>query len=321
MKTRNQSKAMRLARLRELLELKPRRVTELAEYFGTSRRTIERDLTDLSELVTLQRDGPEYFIDTPLDVLNPVEALAVHSATRLLVHHAQINEQNYRTALEKLARSLPEPARSSVHRSVEELADKSSVNSRHLDQVAQAWFEQQVLRFDYLSLGSTTGKKRPQELEVYFFEISRTNLAAYVLGYERSWHRAIRVYKLDRMSNLQVDRSAAGRYEIPADFDPHEFLSGAWGIVVGEPIEVSLRFQPQVAQQLRELPPHNLVIGEADADGSVPVLARAGTGPDGIPHDLLAWVRGWGAAVEVVGPPRIREHMRSELRAALNHYD
>src|SRR5690625_4459947 len=252
MKTRNQSKAMRLARLRELLELKPRRVTELAEYFGTSRRTIERDLTDLSELVTLQRDGPEYFIDTPKDVLNPVEALAVHSATRLLVHHAQINEQNYRTALEKLARSLPEPARSSAHQSVADLADKSSENSRHLDQVAQAWFEQQVLRFDYLSLGSTTGKKRPQELEVYFFEISRTNLAAYVLGYERSWHRAIRVYKLDRMSNLQMDRSAAGRYEIPADFDPHEFLSGAWGIVVGEPIEVSLRFQPQVARQLRE---------------------------------------------------------------------
>src|SRR5690625_2291664 len=197
---------MRRARLRELLELKPRRVTELAEHFGTSRRTIERDLNDLREVVDLEQDGAEYFIDTPREVLNPVEALAVHSATRLLVHHAQINEQNYRTALEKLARSLPEPARSSAHQSVADLADKSSENSRHLDQVAQAWFEQQVLRFDYLSLGSTTGKKRPQELEVYFFEISRTNLAAYVLGYERSWHRAIRVDELGRMSDRQVAR-------------------------------------------------------------------------------------------------------------------
>src|SRR5690625_6956509 len=118
---------MRLARLRELLQLRPRRVTELAGQFGTSRRTIERDLADLRELADIRQRDHEYWIDAPRDALNPVEALAVHSATRLLGHHAETNEQNYRTAFEKLARSLPEPARSSVHRSVEELADKSSV--------------------------------------------------------------------------------------------------------------------------------------------------------------------------------------------------
>ncbi|HLR46680.1 MAG TPA: WYL domain-containing protein, partial [Deinococcales bacterium] len=199
----------------------------------------------------------------------------MHSATRLLVHHAQINEANYRTALEKLARSLPEPARSSAHRSVDELAERSSANSRLLDQVAQAWFERRILHFDYLSLGSTSGKPRAQELEVYFFEISRTNLAAYVLGFERTWHQDVRIYKLDRMSNLRLATGPGTTYEIPPDFDPLDFLSGAWGIVVGKPVTVHLRFSAAVAAQLRELPPHNLEIAEPAADGTIDVKARA----------------------------------------------
>ncbi len=315
------SKARRLGKLQELLQLRPRRVVELAEYFGTSRRTIERDLEDLRQMTDLrENDSHEYWLDAPKDLLNPVEALAVHSATRLLVHHAQINEQNYRTALEKLARALPEPARSSAHRSVEQLATRSSANSRHLDQVAQAWFEQRVLLFDYLSLGSSTGTPRPQALEVYFFEISRTNLAAYVLGFERNWHRGVRIYKLDRMSNVRLASGADASYEIPDDFDPHDYLSGAWGIVVGEPVEVRLRFSAHVAGQLQELPPHNLEILPPDADGSVPVIARAGTAAGGVPYDLLAWIRSWGAAVEVVEPPHLRELMISELQRTLERY-
>lgn len=245
----------------------------------------------------------------------------MHSATRLLVHHAQINESNYRTALEKLARSLPEPARSSAHRSVDELAARSSLNSRLLDQVAQAWFERKVLLFDYLSLGSTSGKPRAQELEVYFFEISRTNLAAYVLGYERGWHRAVRIYKLDRMSNLRLAAGPEASYEIPADFDPLDFLSGAWGIVVGEPVTVHLRFSAAVAGQLRELPPHNLEFSEPAEDGSIEVKARAGKGPGGLPHDLLAWIRSWGSAVKVLAPPEVREHVIRDLRESLKAYD
>ena len=319
--TRTRSKAARLHELRDLLRLRPRRVTDLAAQFGVSRRTIERDLNDLAELEPLESDGAEYYLKHSPVQLNPVEALAVHSATRLLVHHAQINEANYRTALEKLARSLPEPARGSAHRSVDQLAERSSVNSRLLDQVAQAWFERRVLLFDYLSLGSTSGKPRAQQLEVYFFEISRTNLAAYVLGYERGWHKAVRIYKLDRMTNLRLANGPDASYDIPGDFDPLEFLSGAWGIVVGDPITVHLRFSAAVAGQLQELPPHNLELSEPAADGSIEVKARAGSAPGGLPYDLLAWIRSWGSEVEVLAPDNVREHVVADLRRSLAAYN
>jgi len=155
---------------------------------------------------------------------------------------------------------------------------------------------------------------------VYFFEISRTNLAAYVLGFERTWHQDVRIYKLDRMSNLRLATGPGTTYEIPPDFDPLDFLSGAWGIVVGKPVTVHLRFSAAVAAQLRELPPHNLEIAEPAADGTIDVKARAGAGADGLPHDLLAWIRSWGSAVEVVSPPAVRAHVVEDLRRSLAAY-
>lgn len=313
------NKAMRLKQLEELLTSRPRRVVDLADELGVGRRSIERDLAELrGSGLPIEQDGPEYFIRTKGPALNPVEALAVHSATRLLVHHAEINERHYRSALEKLARQLPEPARSSAHQSVDDLARKDSANSRILDQVAQAWFEGRFLRFNYQSVGSRSGQAYPQELAVYFFEISRTNLAAYVVGFERRFHNAIRVFKLDRMQDAMLTDET---YQVPADFDPHDYLSAAWGIVVGNPVQVRLRFRPHVNRQVRELPLRNLEITDESADGHLEVTAVAGaTSRDRLPHELLAWIRSWGPAVEVVEPAYIREFMKIGLQEALELY-
>ena len=316
--SRSMNKAMRLKLIEEMLTSRPRLVVDLSEELGVGRRSIERDLNELRENgVAIEHNGPEYHIRSRAPVLNPVEALAVHSATRLLVHHAQINERHYRSALEKLAQVLPEPARNSAHQSVDELARMDSTNSRILDQVAQAWFEGRILRFNYQSAGSTSGRAYPQELAVYFFEISRTNLAAYVVGFERKFHQAVRVFKLDRMQDPMLTEES---YEVPADFDPHDYLSSAWGIVVGEPVEVKLRFIPQVNRQVRELPERNLVVTAESADGHLEVTATAGVASDGMPHELLAWIRSWGAAVEVLEPESIRVRVKSGLEAALQQY-
>ena len=64
------------------------------------------------------------------------------------MHHTRIHERGYRTALTKLAGTLPEPARGYLHASIADLQTLSSEGSRTLDHVAQAWFEGRVLRFD-----------------------------------------------------------------------------------------------------------------------------------------------------------------------------
>ena len=206
MTKRAASRAIRLRMLEDALEQAPRSVRELASLFNVGQRTIQRDLEALTDLGhTLEKRGRRYHLAPSSTALNPVEALAVHSATRLLVHHTRVNERHYRSALTKLSRQLPQPARRYLEASVADIETLSSEGSRTLDMVAQAWFDGRVLRFDYAApIGS--GRPHPYELEVYFFEISPINLAPYVIGYERSHFLTLR---LDRMAHARLQGALA----------------------------------------------------------------------------------------------------------------
>ena len=154
--SRTVAKAQRLNLLREELRLRPRTVVELARRHETSRRTIERDLATLAEQMgeELRKDtSHRWYIPNRTPGLNEVEALAVYSATRLLLHTG-VGERHYRTALEKLAQQVPEPARATLLRSVDRL--EPAPEDRVLDLVAQAWFQQRVLKVDYASAHSGT---------------------------------------------------------------------------------------------------------------------------------------------------------------------
>lgn len=318
MSTRNAHKALRLFKLKELLHLRPRRVSELAKHFGVTGRTVERDLEDLRQAGEgVEKKDHAYFIPSSPQPLNAVEALAVHSATRLLVHHTQANDPHYRTALEKLAQYLPEAPCRSLLKSVDTIATLPSEGSRTLDQVAQAWFQQRLLKFSYTSpFGS--GTPRPNELEVYFVEVSRNNLAAYVIGFERSYHRAVRVFKLDRMENPLLLNAS---YEIPDSFDPHDYLKNAWGVIVGEPVTVRLKVREDAAYRMLEGGYSHLSVEKELPDGGLIIAVKAAQDEDGIPKELLSWVLGWGAKVEVLEPEHVRDFIRGEIQGALHRYE
>ncbi|MDF1524588.1 MAG: HTH domain-containing protein, partial [Trueperaceae bacterium] len=92
MPTRGSNKAARLLSLVAQLEAGPRTAADLARQLGVSQRTLQRDLEELPEIGhAIERDGRRYRLRAGNTTLDPVEALAVHSATRLLVHHTRIN--------------------------------------------------------------------------------------------------------------------------------------------------------------------------------------------------------------------------------------
>lgn len=313
--TRTLNKANRLKELEKLLALKPYGVRELSAIFGVTRRTIERDLNDLRATSDLEQDGPRYFIMAGSTVLNDVEALAVHSATRLLVHTG-VGESHYRSALRKLARQLPEPARTALASAVDNLA--TGRNDRTLDLVAQAWFGRKVLRCDYRPASST--KRYRHEYEIYFYELNRRNLQPYVIARERLYFKRVGAFRLSRMHGVRLTDES---YDIPADFDPLEYLGGAWGITVeGQPVEVVLRVHPSVAPWFEE---------QAEVDRSIEVLARHEDGSlevglkgrlakDGEAHEILSFVLGWGPKVEVISPRSVRERVAAEVAAASGLY-
>jgi predicted DNA-binding transcriptional regulator YafY len=182
------SKARRLAELPTLLSVRARTTAELAERFGVPQRTIRRDLETLRDsgqgIEEIKRGL--YLIPSNSVQLNALEALAVHAAARLLYHHSPTRSYHYQSALEKLAKLLPEPAQRLAFQSAEELRQRKS-DDRSLELVAQAWFEQKV---EYRS-AKGSGQWRRKELEVYFVEVNRDNLAPYAIGFERSFHKKL----------------------------------------------------------------------------------------------------------------------------------
>ncbi len=307
-------KTQRLLSLLKLLRLRAHTTAELANRLGVPMRTIQRDLQTLhamGEAIEQPRRGL-YRLPAAATALNPVEALAVHAATRLLHHHAPTRNPHYASALEKLAGLLPEPARSIALTSVEELYERPG-DDRALELAARAWFEGRVLAFEYRAQGGS-GRWHKNELEIYFIEISRDNLAPYAIGLERLYHRLVLTFKLSRMRNARL---LDENYTIPDDFDPRAYLSGAWGIMGasgGPVITVRLRFASEAANRIREGGYPNLRIAAELPGGALEVAVQVGTDKEGFPREILPWVQSWGPRVEVLEPEALRRRWLDEAR-------
>src|SRR5262249_45708767 len=104
-------------------------------------------------------------------------------------------------------------------------------------------------------------------------------------------------------------------FDVPADFDIDAVLAGAWGIWFGDANdEVVLRFDAAVADRVREqnVNPEAVL---TDVEGGVEMRVRVAS-----EIEMRPWVLGWGAAVEVIAPPSLRDHVASQARAVAALY-
>jgi len=94
-------------------------------------------------------------------------------------------------------------------------------------------------------------------------------------------------------------------------------LKDAWGIWYAdkEPEEVVLRFNKRVAKRVQETQWHYTQVTERQPDGSLVWRARVVEW-----REMLPWIRGWGADVEVVGPEGLREALKREVRSLAKLY-
>ncbi|XOB98224.1 helix-turn-helix transcriptional regulator [Deinococcota bacterium DY0809b] len=304
------SRAQRLREMTELLRLRPHSVRELAQRFGCSTRTVQRDLALLEQAgegVQPLRRGVYAMAPKPSS-LDPVEALAVHAATRLLYHQTPAPHKHYVLALDKLAAMLPEPARSLATQSIRPL--RKTGDDRTLELIARAWLELRYVAFEYRSAHGS-GRYRPKEVAVYFIEVNRHNLSLYAIGYERSYHKAVRTWKLSRMRNIHL---LADTYEIPPDFSPNDYLQSAWGLMGKRRhgVLVKLRFAPVAAPRVLENDIHGLEVLREEPDGSLLAQVEVGVDDEGFPIEILPWIQSWGPRVEVLEPENLRQRWRKE---------
>ncbi|WP_081909142.1 YafY family protein [Deinococcus sp. YIM 77859] len=310
-------KAQRLRQLEDDLRARPLSSRELADLYGVPIRSIQRDLQALRAMGKgLEERGGKYSIPNRREPLNAVEALTVHAAVRLLYHHAPAHNPHYLRALYKIAGNLPEATRRLLDNSVVVNSARRG-DDQALEVVARAWDERRVIRFDYKRPNGEL--ERGNELCVYFVEVSRTNLALYVIGLERRYRNAVRTFKLSRIQSPVMLRDT---YSIPDSFNPRDHLMDAWGVMGGShSVTVRLRFTPDAAYRVLEGGYPNTSDPLIYPDGSVELEIRAGADQTGLPRELLPWILSWGPRVEVLEPEPVRQHWLSELRAALRRYD
>lgn len=318
------NKTSRMDEIEDLLLAHPEGMTpaELARKLNVNRSTIGRYLPDLPKHIYIDDiDGGRWKIDRQAYLftirLNLNEAMALHLATRLLAtrmdrqnHHAASSLRKVALALGKLAPDISKHMlqSASLVEGRDRIEDQGFLSI--LETLTVAWAERHKVRLTHLH---ETGEAIIYTFSTYFIEPYAVGQSIHVIGL-REPPGALRTFKLDRITKVEVLRDT---YTIPADFDPSALLSDAWGIWYTEkdPLEVTLKFAPRAARRVQETAWHRSQSIEEQADGSILWHALVAE-----PKEMLPWIRGWGADVEVLQPDWLRTELIKEAQRMAQVY-
>jgi len=291
-------------------------VNELAGTFGTSRRTVFRDLKELTAIgVPYRYDAasggytidPEFFLP-PVD-LNLQEALSL----LLLVHKARDHIQlpfkhSALLAGLKIENNLPNKIRQYCNTALKSISAYPAAQAQlgELDRLfgqlqrAIAKRLKVVLQYDSLFDGKLV------ETELCPYHLLYNQRAWYVLGHS-SAHRSIRTFKLNRIKALRLtDRC----FIDGDDFDVHEYFGRAWSMIPeGRLYNIKLRFLPHVAHNVAEVQWHSTQQATWNGDGSVVLEFRV----DGL-GEITWWILGYGDQVRVLAPDALRKRIVDAAR-------
>jgi len=317
-------KAERLLQIEALLLQHPEGLAqaEIARRLEVHRSTVHRYLPALTErFAVYEADDGRLAIDRDHYLtqvrLTLHEAMALHLAARLMATRTDKHNPHAASALRKLGLALERLA-PLIARHLAASADvMDDVARRHdpvylqvLETLTRSWSQERVV---HLWHRHATGRVHEYDFAPYFIEPYAVGQTTHVIGW-REPPGAVRTFKLERIQRIELTTLP---YSIPGDFDPRKVLADAWGIwyTEAEPVEVVLRFHPRVAHRVQETCWHQSEQVEEQPDGSLLWRARVAE-----TQEMLPWIRGWGADVEVIGPKELRERLMGEARAVARVY-
>jgi len=283
--------------------------SQLAKIFGTSRRTIYRDLKELEAIgVSYHYDAttggytmdPEFFLP-PVD-LKLQEAMSL----LLLVHKASEQLQlpfknSALLAALKIENNLPAKIRQHCNTALRSISTRATAQApiRELDktfaQLQKTIEKKQKVSIRYHSLFDG----RDIELELCPYHLLYNQRAWYVVGLS-GMHNSVRTFKLARIRQL---KTLSQHFVDDGNFDLSEYLGRAWSMIPeGRIYNVKLRFLPKVAENVAEVRWHSTQKVTRNGDGSVIVEFRV----DGL-GEITWWILGYGDQVQVLRPKRLRQ--------------
>ena len=287
---------------------------ELAERLEVDLRTVQRyivRLKDLSIPVESSRGvGGAYrlkpgFRLPPLLLTNEEAfalSLGLHSLRQVgLSAFAPATEG----ALAKLRRVLPEALRESVSTVDDVVAIEPgpwvvTTSVEYLIRAASAIRGGRRIRFDY---ESREGARSHRQIEPY--AVMHTDGRWYLIGYCLS-RRAMRTFRLDRVSNLQI---GAGTFRRPADFDARSYMQQSMAFFEAQ-YKIDVWIEMPFAQAKQMFVPWRVAIEEENGG------TRLRCGRDRL-EMIAAMLLSTGGRILVNEPAELRDTFRNLARQAL----
>ncbi len=313
----------RLTRVVRVLRANPEglRIEDLAARLGMSKRTVYRDLTALQDelqIATWSDGGVWGVLDEafmPTLQLTRQEAMAIVLAARLMVRYADKYDPALASTFEKLEGVLPPALAGHVEQTLAILAKapRDERFSQHVETLTRAWAERRVVTIDYEPARyGPHSAPRTATVRPYLIEPSLQTHALYLIGFDEE-KQGLRTFKIERIRSIAMT---------PRTFDPpdpaatQDALRAAWDIIADQPpIEVVLRFVPEVAARVRETIWHSSQATSIEPDGSLTWRATVAG-----PVEIRLWIMSWGDEVEVLEPPDLRDDVRDRLGRAHARY-
>ena len=319
---RKYSQAARLHNVIRLLEARyGATVDELAEECQVNRRTIYRDLQAISEAgyPLLREDSGDgrtlYRFLTGFRKIPPI-TFSLTELMTLYLCRGQLGflqgtpfQDDLEAVFERIRSSLP--PRSVAH--LERIAEAGTPRFQGIRDYSDKKELLEKLRHALLYQYRCTIRYAPprREAEDYLFDpygLLFYQNSLYLGGYAHN-RKALRLFLVDRMQGVRVHDE---RFEIPEDFHIENLTGSAFGLVDDEPMQVRVRFLPEVAHLVRERIWHPTQGLEPQSDGSVLLSFEAGG-----EKEILAWLYSFVPHLEVLAPEKLRSAFYHGLRQAL----
>lgn len=316
-------RSSRLLKLLMMLQSENYKSPELlSEGLNVSKRTLYRDLQTLQEAgIPCYFDHAEGYYKVSSNFFMPPPNLTEHEAFSLLllVHRTQqclnipFSRHIYSAALKiesQLPRGLKEYCRQKLKNiSVWPVPAKSS--KLFDDTFAKLQHAIQNKRILNISYHCKTEQK-----------IVNCGFSPMHIIYTNAWHvigkeninRTTRTIKLDSIE--KIEQTEKNFFESDK-FDPAEYYGRAWSTLPeGRLYNVSLKFAPQIANEVTAVQWHSTQYAAAQDDGSVILEFRV----DGL-DEISSWIFGFGDKVQVLSPEILRDKICKMAYSVIKQYD
>lgn len=293
--------------------------TDLAALCNCSCKTISRDLEYLQEAgIPLYYDSARHsyallegaqVLSVPFTISEMI-ALAL-AKDAMLAEVGAAYETPLRSAFDRVVGLMPPRLREEMDATAGAIAFHGSA---HRDYSAAPWSElldairtRSVLEIEYHALSTDTLTTRSIDPYSLGFRDGFWIMIAYChLRHE------VRTFSLDCIRSV---RRTGEHYTVQPGFSVSEYLKNSVRVMSGEPVQVALRFEPEVARWARRRRwsfPHTM---EDEDDGAL-VLRGTVAGLHEISREALRW----GAGVTALEPPELRRRLLDDARKIVDKY-